>query len=213
MLILDGDSHINGDGEIVSGAPKAVSVHEFFKHRGIQHLIYTSYSNDIGLPKYRVIIPCEYSPEQLSILLDYLFKLLLEAGVMLAPVPENRTWSQPWYFPRVPDEQRKALFEFFQFSKGENLNADAITAVWLKEHPPTPTIVLEIAQMVRNKRAILQHGLLRDALAKYQIMLDNELYKAIKALRETQTWRLESLVWLCFGKSKIFCSLFCYVHY
>jgi hypothetical protein len=32
-------------------------------------------------------------------------------------------------------------------------------------------------------------------------MLDNELYKAIKALRETQAWRLESLVWLCFGKT------------
>jgi hypothetical protein len=54
-------------------------------------------------------------------------------------------------------------------------------------------LVLEIAQTIRNKRAILQHGLLRDALAKYQIMLDNELYKAIKALRETQAWRLESL--------------------
>jgi hypothetical protein len=54
-------------------------------------------------------------------------------------------------------------------------------------------LVLEIAQTIRNKRAILQHGLLRDALAKYQIMLDNELYKAIKALRETQAWRLDSL--------------------
>jgi hypothetical protein len=58
------------------------------------------------------------------------------------------------------------------------------------EHRP---LVLEIAKAIRNKRAILQHGLLRDALAKYQIMLDNELYKAIKALRETQAWRLESL--------------------
>ncbi len=54
-------------------------------------------------------------------------------------------------------------------------------------------LVLEIAQIVRNKRAVLQNGLLRDALAKYQIMLDNELYKAIKALRETQSWRLDSL--------------------
>jgi hypothetical protein len=54
-------------------------------------------------------------------------------------------------------------------------------------------LVLEIAQIVRNKRAVLQQGLLRDALAKYQIMLDNELYKAIKALRETQAWRLDSL--------------------
>jgi hypothetical protein len=54
-------------------------------------------------------------------------------------------------------------------------------------------LVLEIAKAIRNKRAVLQNGLLRDALAKYQIMLDNELYKAIKALRETQAWRLDSL--------------------
>jgi hypothetical protein len=54
-------------------------------------------------------------------------------------------------------------------------------------------LVLEIAQTIRNKRAILQHGLLRDSLAKYQIMLDNELYKAIKTLRETQAWRRDTL--------------------
>lgn len=36
-------------------------------------------------------------------------------------------------------------------------------------------------------------GQLCDALAKYQVMLDNELYKAIKALRETQVWRLDAL--------------------
>ncbi|MGZ8955040.1 MAG: hypothetical protein ACXW0Q_10220 [Methylovulum sp.] len=54
-------------------------------------------------------------------------------------------------------------------------------------------LVLEIAGTIRNKRAIIQQGQLRDALAKYQVMLDNELYKAIKALRETQAWRLDSL--------------------
>jgi hypothetical protein len=50
-----------------------------------------------------------------------------------------------------------------------------------------------IVQTIRNKKAILQEGELRDALAKYQVMLDNELYKAIKALRETQNWRLGAL--------------------
>jgi hypothetical protein len=53
-------------------------------------------------------------------------------------------------------------------------------------------LVLDIARTVQNKRAILQ-GPLRDVLAKYQVMLDNELYKSIKALRETQVWRLDSL--------------------
>ncbi|OQK17256.1 hypothetical protein AU255_05020 [Methyloprofundus sedimenti] len=53
-------------------------------------------------------------------------------------------------------------------------------------------LILEIASSVQNKQSILQ-GKLRDALAKYQLMLDNELYKAIKTLRETQTWRLDIL--------------------
>jgi hypothetical protein len=54
-------------------------------------------------------------------------------------------------------------------------------------------LVLEIARTMQNKRAILQQGLLRDVLSKYQVMLNNELYKAIKAFRETQAWRLDAL--------------------
>ncbi len=53
-------------------------------------------------------------------------------------------------------------------------------------------LVLEIVRSVQDKQSILQ-GKLRDSLAKYQVMLDNELYKAIKTLRETQSWRLETL--------------------
>ena len=32
-----------------------------------------------------------------------------------------------------------------------------------------------------------------DVLTKYQTTLDNQLYKAIKALRDEQTWRLDNL--------------------
>lgn len=53
-------------------------------------------------------------------------------------------------------------------------------------------LVLEMARMVRNKQSILQ-GKMRDSLAKYQVMLDNELFKTIKVLRETQSWRLDTL--------------------
>jgi hypothetical protein len=63
-------------------------------------------------------------------------------------------------------------------------------------------LVLEIARTVQNKRAILQ-GQIRDVLAKYQVMLDNELYKAIKALRETQVWRLDSLNGFVLEKSSV----------
>lgn len=51
-------------------------------------------------------------------------------------------------------------------------------------------LILDVAELVRNKRAVLPEKA-RESLAKYQVMLDNELYKAIKALREAQEWRLK----------------------
>jgi len=140
ILIIDADSRIDlHTGEVVSGAVAAELVHRVLVDLGINHCIYSSYSNDVNLHKYRVIIFCRYSREQLPVLLDYLFAELHSNELMLAPVKENLTWSQAWFFPRVPDEQREALFEFYQFLKGDDLDADVITAVWLKEHPPTPT--------------------------------------------------------------------------
>ena len=53
-------------------------------------------------------------------------------------------------------------------------------------------LIIEIAQLVKSKRSILKEKL-RDSLAKYQVMLDNELYKAMKALRDTQDWRYKTL--------------------
>ncbi len=53
-------------------------------------------------------------------------------------------------------------------------------------------LILDVAELIRNKRAILPEKA-RESLAKYQVMLDNELYKAIKALREAQEWRLKCL--------------------
>jgi archaellum biogenesis ATPase FlaH len=170
ILILDGDSHINTEtGEIISGAPAHDLVHIVLSDLGINHCICSSFSNGatyeelhakdkpatdtqpaqifnsgglygVDYHKYRVVIPCTYTREQLPILLNWIFEQLHKAGVMLINVKENRTWSQAWYFPRVPDQARLNLFEFYQFSKGENLNADATIQDWLKNNPqPEPT--------------------------------------------------------------------------
>jgi hypothetical protein len=98
-------------------------VHEVLTKLFLSHCIYSSFSNDVGLHKYRVIIPCEYSPEQLPILLDYLFSEFHQSGVMLADVKENRTWSQLWYFPRVPDAGHENLFQFYRLD-GVPLDSD-----------------------------------------------------------------------------------------
>jgi hypothetical protein len=121
ILILDGDSRII-DTEVnpVPGAPDPELVCQVLSKLGLTYLFYTSHSNHAsseelaakninsgGLSgadfhKYRVIIPCRYIPEQLPILLEFLFSELHAANVMLTPVKENRAWSQPWFFPRLP---------------------------------------------------------------------------------------------------------------
>lgn len=153
ILILDGDSRINDGGEIVSGAPCPEEVSEVLTKLDVAHCIYSSYSNaatqeeitakgtDSGglhgkdYYKYRVIIPCTYTPEQLPSLLDYIFNELHSDSVMLENVKENRTWSQPWYFPRTPDAERLDLFQSYQYS-GSILNADVIHSKWEKSQPP-----------------------------------------------------------------------------
>ena len=54
-------------------------------------------------------------------------------------------------------------------------------------------MVSVVAELVKSKSVILKEKL-RDSLCKYQVMLDNELYKAMKALRDAQEWRMNSCV-------------------
>ncbi len=140
VLILDGDKRINEDGEMVAGAPDPAKVHKVLTRLNVTHLIYSSHSNASqgdSFYKYRAVIPCTYTPEQLPALLDYLFSELHKEGVMLADVKENRTWSQPWYFPRVPDESRQALFKFFQH-EGITLDVEPLYQAWLNNQPAQP---------------------------------------------------------------------------
>ena len=51
--------------------------------------------------------------------------------------------------------------------------------------------ILKIAEQVRTKNTLLCEKDLQ-RFSKYQVMLDNELYKAIKALRDAQAWRLKT---------------------
>jgi hypothetical protein len=50
--------------------------------------------------------------------------------------------------------------------------------------------VQDMAQKVKNRKSILPDNYL-DLLSRYQTSLDNQLFKAMKALRESQQWRLQ----------------------
>jgi hypothetical protein len=110
LLILDGDSRIDDNGEIIAGAVNPMQIHLVLNHLKTDHFIYTSHSNNVGLWKYRVLIPCEYTRQQLPILLDWLFERLHENDAMLANVKENSSWAQAWFLSCVhPD--RANLFK------------------------------------------------------------------------------------------------------
>lgn len=52
--------------------------------------------------------------------------------------------------------------------------------------------LLALAAQLRQKRLILPSEQL-EVLARYQTTLDNQLYKALKALREAQEWRMKTI--------------------
>jgi hypothetical protein len=49
--------------------------------------------------------------------------------------------------------------------------------------------ILAVAETIRARNQVLPHHKL-ELFARYQTMLDNQLFKALRALREAQTWRL-----------------------
>ena len=53
-------------------------------------------------------------------------------------------------------------------------------------------VILAVANKARSKRVVLPQRYL-DLFARYQTTLDNQLYKAIRAFREAQEWRLKTL--------------------
>jgi hypothetical protein len=61
----------------------------------------------------------------------------------------------------------------------------------LKEADERPH-VLELAKHVMAKRLVLPADSL-ELMSRYQSTLDNQLYKALRALRDAQEWRLRTL--------------------
>lgn len=113
VLVLDGDSRIDVEtGEVVSGAPCPHTVSELLANLGINHCLYSSHSNREDLHKYRVLIECEYSREQLNETLNEIIFKLHDKGVMLHNVLENRVWSQPWFYPRSAQPENYVFLSY-----------------------------------------------------------------------------------------------------
>ena len=138
ILVLDGDSSINPDtGEVVAGAPCPELIHKVLTNLWVSHIIYSSHSNgkkgDI-YNKYRVIIFVDYDREQLSILLEHYHVILHDKGLLLVNPKENRSWAQPWYYPRSTPN-RAHLFKHFDYFDGNIQIASEIVSDYRKAHP------------------------------------------------------------------------------
>jgi hypothetical protein len=77
------------------------------------------------------------------------------------------------------DDSKQYFTELIQYCKKQ-----------IKQAELNPKI-LEITEQVRTKNTLLCEKDLQ-RFSKYQVMLDNELYKAIKALRGVQSWWLKT---------------------
>lgn len=154
ILVLDGDSTISEDGEIVAGAPDSQSVHDVLTSLDVNHVLYSSFSNAEGLHKYRVLIPIEYDRDQLTPLTNYFHSKLHENGVMLFNVKENRTWAQPWYFPRV-SAQNVRFFKTYNHQNGELLDAAILCNV---EKLNAPESAEDGYKLKRNKTSKYVQG-------------------------------------------------------
>ena len=101
------------------------------------------------------------------------------------------------YQQLLSDAQDLALspVEFLQDYKQPFDYFDSLRDYCLKEiqKKHQHQMVSAVAELVKSKSVILKEKL-RDSLCKYQVMLDNELYKAMKALRDAQEWRMNSSI-------------------
>jgi hypothetical protein len=139
LLIIDADKRIDwlNDGSELDGSINPEPVHYCLVAYGINHLIYSSYSNGKTggdgerLIKWRLVIPCHYSQTQLSDCVNYIIALLHENHLFVADAKENHTYAQAWFMPCVhPD--RVDLFQFFSFADGDFLDISTVKQ-WAKE--------------------------------------------------------------------------------
>jgi hypothetical protein len=158
LLIQDGDSHIDINGNIVAGAVNPLVVHMMLNHLNLDHFIYTSHSNKgfhagkcdvMPFWKYRVLIPVTYTREQLLPLLNWIFEQFHKNDVMLANVKENSSWAQAWFMPCVPPE-RAHLFKTWWRVGGVSLDKTDTTA-WFEPAPPFD--VAKICADYQNKQS------------------------------------------------------------
>jgi hypothetical protein len=146
LIVLDGDSTVDPEtGEITAGAPPAADVHQALVELDINHALYTTHSH--GQPgkgnRYRVLFPAVVNDsDELGACVTRQIDQLHQSACYIADVKENRAWSQPWYFPRLPSEDSEYLF--LAHETGQEFDVSAAVD-WYKTEVPLTLMEVETA--------------------------------------------------------------------
>jgi hypothetical protein len=127
LIIIDGDNSISDEGEIIEGAPDPKLAHEAMKQSGIEHVIYTSHSHHKhghSFNKWRLLVPSDATAHTLTSGVDAILDILHLSGVRVAPVKENNSLSQPWFFPRL-EAGRAGVYYCASYETGQPFKVPA----------------------------------------------------------------------------------------
>lgn len=167
IVIIDGDSRIDANGNEVSGASNPMEIHLLLNFLGIDHLMATSHSNDVGKWKFRVYFPATYTREQLAAIIDWFFERTAENGIALVNASENLRWSQIWFKPccrpnrkhlhkvfwRI-DGKASNPIDDFEFEPAEPFDVERIYSEWLAKQAHKSPVKKAVAVADRPKLPI-----------------------------------------------------------
>ena len=114
LLIIDADKRIDwlNDGSELDGSIEPYPAHCCFRDYGINHAIYSSFSNGAThnkdgnkylepVIKWRAVIPCQYPQNRLTDCVNYIIALLHENHLFVADAKEKCS-ATPWCVSSTP---------------------------------------------------------------------------------------------------------------
>ena len=112
LIILDCDSQYNNDLEVIDGAPAVSAAIKMLKKNKLSYLLYTTFSHKLERQRYRIVFfpDCPIKPNDISKIVRFMITHFNAASVPIAYTTESSQISQPWFFPRVKDEQARANY-------------------------------------------------------------------------------------------------------
>lgn len=153
LLVIDGDKRFCNENNTHDGAVNPALVHELLADFKINHVIHTTFSNNVDLHKFRLVIPCKYHRSQLDALLWRVFQRLHENEINLVDAIENHDYQHAWFMPSYPPE-RANLFKTYSYIDGRGLDVDRITSDYERQKARLDSFKPTISKVARQPIAV-----------------------------------------------------------